>query len=619
MITVSGFSKTYGGTTLFDEAGFSINEGERIGLVGRNGHGKTTLIKILAGMEESDSGSVLIPRGYTIGYLQQVLKFDQKSILEFVCAGLRNQDEHIDESYKAKAILLGLGFNEAQFDLHPDTLSGGYQVRLNLAKLLVSEPNLLLLDEPTNYLDILSMRWLSGFLRNWSGELMFITHDRDFMDNITTHTLGIHRQKIVKIEGPTSKYYELIAVQEELYEKTRQGQLKRREETEAFINRFRAQASKAKTVQSRVKALEKDVVLEELSDISSLDFKFPYQEFKGKWPLHTKNLSFSYPQSDLELISNLSFSLKTDDRIGIIGKNGKGKSTLLKLLANELTPTSGSVEYSSNTVVQYFGQTNVDRLNPDFTIEEEIQNVAPLMSRTVIRTICGLVMFSGDLAEKKIKVLSGGERARVLLGKLLLQPGNLLLLDEPTNHLDMESNEALLEAIKSYAGTVLFVTHNEHFLNELANRLIIFDRGNVEYFEGGYADFLRTRGWEDEGPLKSDKPKSSGNNRNYSKKELRQLRAEINLRKSKELKPLTLKMTDLEQQIVKMEQQVAEETKSLNAISVNGFNEEASKLSRSVSQTKKRIEDLFAEFEQISSQHQALDQELQQQLDSLKG
>jgi ATP-binding cassette subfamily F protein 3 len=607
MIVVSGLTKAYGSNVLFESAGFSINSGDRIGLVGRNGHGKSTLIKILAGLEESDEGHINIPKSYSIGYLEQQLKFDNKTILDFACEGLDNEDG-LDLSYQAKTILIGLGFNESQFDQLATTLSGGYQVRLNLAKLLVSNPNLLLLDEPTNYLDILSLRWLGRFLRTWPGELVFITHDRDFMDSVTTHTLGIHRGNIIKLSGSTEKYYEFIKTNEELHEKSRVTQQKKRQEAEAFITRFRAQASKAKAVQSRIKALEKEEVLEELNDIASLDFKFPYLEYKGKWALHTKELSFGYNKEQL-LIDNLTCSIKAGECIGIIGKNGKGKSTLLRLLGGELNANNGSVELPGNIKLQYFGQTNVERLDANKTIEEEVQSVEPLASRTLVRTICGLMMFSGDQAEKKIKVLSGGEKARVLLAKILIQSGNLLLLDEPTNHLDMESNEALLEAIRNYAGTTLIVTHNERFLKELAKKLIIFDRGNVEFFEGNYEDFLRTRGWQDEeGEVKETK-----NNNKYaglSKKEIRKLKADLNLRRTQELKPLQNQITKLETDIIKTEELVASETARLLDITKNGFNEEAADLSRSIAKNKELVEKLFSDLEVASAKFSSLEKEI---------
>ena len=272
MIQVSNLSKAYGTQVIFDNVGFSVNTGERIGLVGRNGHGKTTLLRMITGEEKPDSGVISIPNNYTVGYLSQHLQFSRDSVLQEGCLGLKSSDDGRDESYKAETVLMGLGFSVEDFSSHPLDLSGGYQVRLHLARLLVSEPNLLLLDEPTNYLDIVSIRWFMRFLKGWRGELILITHDREFMDSVTTHTMGIHRNKIRKIAGTTLKLYQQILMEEEVYEQTRINEEKRRREVEQFINRFRAQATRARAVQSKIKALQRKEMLEELSGVKDLEF-----------------------------------------------------------------------------------------------------------------------------------------------------------------------------------------------------------------------------------------------------------------------------------------------------------------------------------------------------------
>ncbi|HEX8949151.1 MAG TPA: ATP-binding cassette domain-containing protein, partial [Dissulfurispiraceae bacterium] len=287
MIQVGNLSKAYGQQVIFDEVGFTINAGERVGLVGRNGHGKTTLFRMILGEEHPDEGVIGIPNGYTIGHLSQHILFTEDSILKEGCLGLKPSEDGRDESYKVEAVLMGLGFSAEDFGRNPLELSGGYQVRLNLAKLLVSEPNLLLLDEPTNYLDIVSIRWIGQFLRSWENELILITHDRDFMDSVTTHTMGIHRCKIRKIPGPTSKLYQQILMEEEVYEQTRLNEEKKRKETEQFINRFRAQATRARAVQSKIKALQKKEQGEKLAGIKTLDFEFDYAPFIGKSLLST--------------------------------------------------------------------------------------------------------------------------------------------------------------------------------------------------------------------------------------------------------------------------------------------------------------------------------------------
>ncbi len=525
MIQANNLDKCYGRQVIFDKAGFTLNPGERVGLVGRNGHGKTTLFKMILGQERPDSGSISIPGGYKIGHLSQHISFSDKTVLQEACLSLSSEDG-IDETYKAEIILMGLGFTMEDFSSNPLDLSGGYQVRLNLAKVLASDPHLLLLDEPTNYLDILSLRWLTQFLRSWKKELIIITHDRDFMDGVTTHTMAIHRCKMRKEAGPTEKVYQQLLLEEEIHEKTRVNDNKKRKETEDFINRFRAKATKAKAVQSRIKALNKKDRLEKLADIRTLDFAFRSARFTGKQLMEVHNLSFSFDNDSPSLIDGLSISVGKRDRIAIVGKNGKGKTTLLNLLAKELKTKTGTVSHHGQLEMAYFGQTNIDRLTPYKTIEEEIMDVHPDGNRGATRKICGTMMFSGDNALKKISVLSGGEKSRVLLGKLLVSPSNMLMLDEPTNHLDMESNDSLVEAIDAFNGSVILVTHSEMMLHALATRLIIFDDGKVTLFEGTYQDFLDRVGWKSEND--SDAPrvkKTKTRIKSVNKKQLRRERA----------------------------------------------------------------------------------------------
>lgn len=516
MIQVVNLSKSYGDQTLFSQISFSMVAGERLGLVGRNGSGKSTLFKIILGQEQGDQGQVVFPRGYRIGHLEQHLNFKEGSVLKEACLGLP-EDER-DQEYRAEIILGGLGFSEDDMHKSPDRFSGGFQIRINLAKVLLSEPNLLLLDEPTNYLDIVSARWLTRFLRRWKNEIVIISHDRDFMDSVTTHTMLIHRQKVRKIPGNTEKLYAQVLLDEEIYEKTRINEDKKRRDIEQFINRFRAKASKATLVQSKIKALERMGQKEELKDEKNLDFAFEEAPFQGKIILEAREISFAYksedqPDTNNLLIDKFSLTVKPGDRIGVIGKNGKGKSTLLRILAGELLPLEGNLSPSANARIGYFGQTNISRLQNSLTVEDEIASSNPKLSKTGVRNVCGAMMFSGDSALKKISVLSGGEKSRVLLGKLIAHPSNLLFLDEPSNHLDMESIEAVTESLSNYQGAVLIVTHSELILRELVSRLVVFQDHGPEIFEGNYDDFLSTIGWIDEiddRPSKSGKAKSSG-------------------------------------------------------------------------------------------------------------
>ncbi|MCX5748814.1 MAG: ABC-F family ATP-binding cassette domain-containing protein [Candidatus Saganbacteria bacterium] len=504
MLQVCNLSLTFGDQTLFDDIGFNIHSGERIGLVGRNGSGKTTLFKLITGEMSPDEGHLSLPKNYTVGYLKQHLRFYEPTVLQEACLGLRPQEQ--DQIWKAEKILSGLGFSEEEMYRSPLEFSGGFQVRLNLAKVLLAEPHLLLLDEPTNYLDIISIRWLTRFLRNWENELMLITHDRDFMNSVTTHTIGIHRHKMKKIEGDTVKLFEQIAVEEEVYERTRLKENRKREEAMEFINRFRALAARASLVQSRIKALDKMGKKEELSTITELGFRFNGFETHSSHLINVEDLSFGYTPGNM-LIKRLSFSIGKKDRICVVGKNGKGKSTLLRLLANELNPVEGEIVHNPNCKMGYFGQTNIERLDPGLTIEEELTRLRPDLSKTEIRRTCGAMMFTGDLALKKISVLSGGEKSRVSLAKILLTPTNILLLDEPTNHLDVESCDSMIAALDEFPGAVVIVTHSEMFLHHLAKKLIVFNEDKAMFYNGTYQDFLDNAGWEKEGkkPKKAKK------------------------------------------------------------------------------------------------------------------
>ena len=497
MLQISNLSKSYSGKTLLEGASVDIGRNERVGLVGRNGSGKSTLFRMILGQEAPDEGTIAFPRGYRVGHLAQHLNFTKNTILEEACLGLPEEEQAMNLTYKGEIILNGLGFSESDFERAPEEFSGGFQIRINLAKVLLSEPDLLLLDEPTNYLDIVSSRWLSKTLSQWKGELVLITHDRGFMDSVVTHTMGIYRNGIRKMPGGTQKLYDQIALDEEIYEKTRLNEGKKRKEVEDFINRFRATASKAALVQSRIKSLERMGSKEELIQEDSLDFIFSYDKFLGKNILDVYDLSFGYTELE-QLFSDLNFSVSRKDRIGIIGKNGRGKSTLLRALASELKPLQGEVLMSPNARLGFFGQTNVERLNTKHTIEEEIALAHPHLSRTRVRTIAGTMMFEGDSALKKIGVLSGGEKSRVLLGKIIASPTNILFLDEPTNHLDMDSIEALLESLKVYEGALILVTHNEVLLRQLCDRLIVFQGEKPFIFEGTYDYFLDKIGWDDE-------------------------------------------------------------------------------------------------------------------------
>ena len=620
MIQIGNLSKAYGTQIIFDDIGFAVNAGERIGLVGRNGAGKTTLLRMITGEEKPDSGVIGIPGDYKLGYLSQHLHFVRDSVIEECCLGLKLSDDGRDESYKAEAILMGLGFSAEDLSRHPLDLSGGYQVRLNLARLLVSEPDMLLLDEPTNYLDIVSIRWLKRFLKTWKRELILITHDREFMDAVTTHTVGIHRTKIRKIEGSTHKLYQQILMEEEVYEKTRANEEKKRREAEQFINRFRAQATRARLVQSRIKAMQRGGRLEKISGIKDLEFEFVSAPFTGKWLVDARDISFSFELQAAPLIRELNLTIAGKDRIAVIGKNGKGKTTLLNLLAGELHPIEGSVARHSQLRLAYFGQTNIQRLNPEKTVEEEILEVQPDHNRGGARNICGIMMFEGDTALKKVKVLSGGEKSRVLLGRLIVSPANLLLLDEPTNHLDMESVDSLLAAIEEFEGAVVIVTHSEMILNAVATRLVIFDDNSVRVFEGRYGDFLERYGWKDEeaAAVRSNGQDSTKKGGAHNRRDIRRIKAELINSRSRILTPLQSKIAEVEEAIILAEQQIGQNTQSLIEASVKGDGESIRRMTKSVQEAREKIDILFDELETLTDELDAKTREFEEKLEALK-
>jgi ATP-binding cassette subfamily F protein 3 len=553
MIQFDQVTLAFSGHTLFEGASFTLQKGERCGLVGRNGSGKSTLFRLIDGQMEPDRGTVSIPRNYQIGYLQQHIRFTEPTLLQEAALGLPPHEK--DHLYKAERILFGLGFTEEDMDASPSEFSGGYQLRLNLAKVLISEPDCLLLDEPTNYLDILSIRWLMEFLSEWKGEFILISHDRDFMDRVTTHTMGIHREKLRKIKGSSLDFFSYILQEEEIHEKTRIKTEKKRAHLENYIERFGAKASKASQAQSKRKALEREPVLEKLNALSHLSFAFHEAPFPGKKMFEAKQVEFSY--TDEPLIEDVSLEIEKGERIAIIGKNGRGKSTFLKLMAGDLKPKSGSVELSDNTRIGYFGQTNVDRLNPKHTIEEEIAEANPKLNFTQVKGIAGLMMFTGDLAEKKISVLSGGEKSRVLLGKIVAKPCNLLLLDEPTHHLDIESIEALIDALEDFDGAVVIVTHSELILRRLElNKILVCEEFQQTLFLGNYDEFLETVGWEEETKSGSGKKKQPN---------VRKEKADLVVKRAAVLKPIEKDIQDCEKKLASLEEEQSKGQKMIEA------------------------------------------------------
>ena len=626
VIQIQNVTKSFGMQVLLDGASLLIGDHERVGLVGRNGCGKSTLFKMILGQECLDGGNIDIPKKYTLGYLQQHLNFTHATVHEEACSVLKPNEDGWLEEHKVEAILFGLGFDEESMHKSPMLLSGGFQIRLNLAKVLAAEPDMLLLDEPTNYLDIVSMRWLSRFLRSWKGEVLLITHDHHFMDEVCTHTAGIFRHKIRKVKGTVEKLRETIAEEEEVAQRTQENEAKKKEQLEKVIERFRYKAAKAAMVQSKIKAAAKLATGERLTHERNLDFSFTEAGFPGKRMLQIKGLTFAYPNGP-ELITDLTMEVFKGDRIAVIGPNGRGKTTLLNLIAKELQPTAGEISYNPNLQINYFGQTNINRLNLDNTVEEEIASaIEEVSQKSRARGLAGLMMFSGDAALKKVKVLSGGERSRVLLGKILASACNMLLLDEPTNHLDMESIESLIDALEDYEGTALVVTHDEELLHAFANRLVVFDGGTCRIFEGTYADFLEKVGWA------SEKKPGGANSANIKVSNIdvktdsspipsaanatgiaeaggvpragmdRKARADYIAERSKVIKPLEKKLAKIEEDIAKAEALGGELEAKLVTASENGDGNAITAIAKDMDDNKKSVDSLYEDWEKTSAE-----------------
>ena len=594
MIQLTNLAKRYGTQELFSNVNLRMNSGQKIGLVGRNGTGKSTLFKLILEEEFYDDGELSIPKNYKIGALKQHLEFYEKTLLDEVSLALAEDDKF--SVYKVEKILFGLGFTQEDLPKSPLSFSGGYQIRINLAKLLITEPNMLLLDEPTNYLDILSLRWLKSFLKSFDGEVILITHDRNFMDAVTTHTMGLNRKNLSIIKGNTYKFYEQIKNEDELYEKQKISQDKKVKELEEFIAKNKARASTAAQAQSKVKLLEKMDIMGDLNFDATLKFDFNFKDTPAKVLLDIKDLTFGYT-SDNILFKDISFTLKKGEVLGIIGKNGKGKSTLLNTIAGELKQISGSVDYHGTTQMGHFGQTNISHLNPKNNVMDEIYLGNSKLAESTVRNICGSMMFPGDSAKKSISLLSGGEKSRVMLGQIIARDVNLLFLDEPTNHLDMDSIDALTTAIENFEGSAIIVTHSEELLRRVCDRLIIFRKEKAEYFDGNYEQFLEKIGWDEESESDIKDEKKIEETPKINKKENKKQRSILVQERSKLTSPLKKEVEKLESLIIKNEELVEKLQEELIAASNQGDNSKVIELSREVTTYENEVEQSFEKLE----------------------
>ena len=498
MVSVEHLSIEYSSRPILDDITFLINPRDRVALVGKNGAGKTTLLRLLAGVETPTSGRISKMGDLTIGYLPQVMMHtDGKTLREDVMSVLKtnsHQDEQGDEARfiaEMDRTIIGLGFERKDFDRPCSEFSGGWRMRIELAKILLQHPDLLLLDEPTNHLDIESIQWLEDFLKNNSSALVLVSHDRAFLDNVTTRTIEITLGRIYDYNAPYSQFKILRQERHEQQVRAYQNQQKMIQETEEFIERFRYKATKAVQVQSRIKQLEKLERLEvDIEDNSRLSLRFPPAPRSGDFPVIVEDLRKDFGEH--MVFQNATFTIRRGEKVAFVGKNGEGKTTLVRCIMGQLD-YMGMLKIGHNVKIGYFAQNQAALLDGELTVFQTIDNVAVGDIRTQIRNILGAFMFGGEASEKKVKVLSGGERSRLAMIRLLLEPCNLLILDEPTNHLDMQSKDVLKTALKEFNGTVICVSHDREFLDGLVDKVYEFGGGKVREHLGGIYDFLRSK------------------------------------------------------------------------------------------------------------------------------
>ena len=494
MLTIDHICMEFSSKPVLDDITFLINRKERIALVGKNGAGKSTLLRLIAGEYEPTSGRISKESNMTIGYLPQVmLHVDSKTLREEVLSIYAGSDESEQARFVAEMdrTIIGLGFERKDFDRPCSEFSGGWRMRIELAKILLQHPDLLLLDEPTNHLDIESIQWLEEFLKSSPSAVLLVSHDRAFLDNVCTRTIEITLGRIYDYDVNYSRFVELRKERHEQQVRAYQNQQKMIQDTEAFIERFRYKATKAVQVQSRIKQLDKLERLEvDLEDTSRLNLRFPPAPRSGDFPIIIEDLRKDFGAHNV--FHNVTFTIRRGEKVAFVGKNGEGKSTLVKCIMGQLDYL-GSLKVGHNVKIGYFAQNQAALLDEDKTVFDTIDYVAVGDIRTKIRDILGAFMFGGEASEKKVKVLSGGERSRLAMIRLLLEPCNLLILDEPTNHLDMQSKDVLKAALQDFGGTVICVSHDRDFLNGLVDKVYEFGGGHVKEHLGGIYDFLRAK------------------------------------------------------------------------------------------------------------------------------
>ena len=595
MVSIQNLSMQFTGEDLFTDINFMIREKDRIGLVGKNGAGKTTLIRLLCGLEQPYKGDVIMSDDVTIGYLPQeknvhstktvldeaMTAFEEYYEIERQLAKLQdelsNREDYESNSYQrlcekmshlnerlaimgghsiegeAEQILIGLGFDHNDMQRQMNEFSNGWQMRVELAKILLRKPKLLLLDEPTNHLDIESIQWLEGFLKNYYGSIFMVSHDRAFLDHITIRTIEISCGKIYDYKCSYSEFIERREERIDIQKAAYDNQQREIKEIEAFIERFRYKATKAKQVQSRVKQLEKmDVVQIDDQDKSAMHFKFPPAPHSGKVTLEINNLSKSYGEKNI--LNNISLLIPRGEKIAFVGRNGEGKSTLSKIIAGVLD-YEGELKLGHEVQIGYYAQNQQDMLDPEKTVFETLDDVATGDMRVKVKSLLGAFLFSGEAIEKKVKVLSGGEKARLSLAKMLLFPTNLLILDEPTNHLDMLSKDILKSALLQFDGTLIIVSHDRDFLQGLTNKVYEFRKPNIKEYIGDIYDFLEEKKMKELDDLNKKQKSQQAVENTVSQGKLDY---ELKKQNDRETKRIEREIKKIEEQIEAVELEIAE-------------------------------------------------------------
>jgi ATP-binding cassette, subfamily F, member 3 len=592
MLTISGISKAYGPKELLSEASLQVNKGDRIGLVGPNGAGKSTLLKMVLSQVEPDSGTIQFQRGSVLGYLpQEMADVDDETVLE-LAVGITEEHKAlrrvvIAESVKpetlghsiedchqrfqdldgyrleamAAKVLVGLGFKNSDFTRPARDLSGGWIMRAHLARLLVQEPDLLMLDEPTNHLDLPSLRWLQAHLERYVGAIFLISHDREFLNRVVDSIVDVERSTLKRYRGNYDEFLDAKEAEDDQAMAAYQNQQKEIDRLMLFVNRFRAKNTKAKQAQSKLKQVERmDKLKAPKSEDRSIQFSFPQPKRSGQRVINLKDVAHAYGK--LEVYRGLEFEVERGQCIGLVGPNGAGKTTLLKLLAGVESLQTGERNLGPNVDLGYFSQHRVETLDENSTVMEEALRTSKPVTETYARSVLGCFMFRGDDVFKQVKVLSGGEKSRLALVKLLLCPPNLLLMDEPTTHLDIDSVEALVFALKQFEGTLVFVSHDVHFLRSLAERVVHVEDGELRHYHGDYDYYVEKSAADLEQPKLDQTPSkvSSGPAAapSVSSKERRRQEAQERQKRSKVLKAKQSKVERFEKQIIEIENRLAE-------------------------------------------------------------